>query len=157
MATTKAHLTARDVMTLEPVCVGLSTTIRALAQIFEENQISGAPVVDRNGKLVGVVSKSDLIRRCSEGSEEMPPSYLFEVLFQREGSDQPGDAIPEALVCVEDFMSKAPLTVEPEASAAVVARLMFEKRVHRVIVINHEDFPIGIITSMDMLGFFPTH
>lgn len=149
-----AHLTARDVMTLEPVCVGPATTIRELARVFEENEISGAPVVNRGGRLVGVVSKTDLIRRCSEGSETLTPSYLFEVLFQREGDDPPEGAIPEALVCVEDFMSSKPLTVAPQTPAAAVARLMSEHRVHRVIVIDEERFPIGIITSMDMLGFF---
>lgn len=155
MAIVKAHLTARDVMTLEPVCVSPSTTVRELARVFEENQVSGAPVVDRKGTLVGVVSKSDLIRRCSEGSEELPPAYLFEVLFQKDGDDVPDEAIPEALVCVEDFMTRTPLTIKPEASASSVARLMFEKRMHRVIVTNDEGFPIGIITSMDLLGFFP--
>jgi CBS domain-containing protein len=43
-------------MSVEPVCVNLSTTIRALAKVFEDNQVSGAPVVDREGRLVGVVS-----------------------------------------------------------------------------------------------------
>ncbi len=57
-----AHLTARDVMTLEPVCVGPATTIRELARLFEENEISGAPVVNRSGRLVGVVSTTDLVR-----------------------------------------------------------------------------------------------
>lgn len=157
MGTEKAHLTARDVMTLEPVCVGPATTIRELSRLFEENEISGAPVVNRDGRLVGVVSKTDLIRRCSEGSETLTPSYLFEVLFQREGEEPPPGAVPEALVCVEDFMSMKPLTVDPQTSAASVARLMSEHRVHRVIVIDEERFPIGIITSMDMLAFFQPH
>ena len=142
-------------MSVEPVCVNLSTTIRALAKVFEDNQVSGAPVVDREGRLVGVVSKSDLIRRCSEGSDDVPPSYLFEVLFEKEQHEYADDVIPESLMCVEDFMTRQPLTVDPEASASSIARLMFEQRVHRVIVTDSDRFPVGIITSMDMLGFFP--
>jgi CBS domain-containing protein len=37
-----------------------------------------------------------------------------------------------------------------------VARLMFEKRIHRIIVADHDKFPVGIITSLDLLGVFPS-
>jgi CBS domain-containing protein len=153
VAMVKAHIQAKDVMTAEPVCVSPSTTIRQLARVLEDNEVSGAPVVDRDGRLVGVVSRADLIRRCTEGSDEVPPAYLFEVLFEEAEEDD--SVMPEALVCVEDFMSTKPLTVEPGASVSSVARLMFENREHRVIVISEERFPVGIITSMDLLGFFP--
>ena len=155
MAMVKAHLKARDIMSVDPVCVHPSTTIRALARVFEDNQVSGAPVVDREGRVVGVVSKSDLIRRCSEGSDDVPPSYLFEVLFQKEGQEAASDIVPEALMCVEDFMTRQPLTIGPDAPAASIARLMFDRRAHRVIVTDKDRFPVGIITSMDLLGFFP--
>lgn len=147
----QAHLKARDVMSVDPVCVTRGTTIRGLAKTLEENQVSGAPVVDRDGRVIGVVSKSDLIRRCSQGAENAPPSYLFEVLLG--GREDDGmEVIPESLVCVEDFMTSPALMVNAEASVASVARLMFDKRVHRVIVTDAERFPLGIITSLDVLG-----
>jgi CBS domain-containing protein len=149
----KTDLKAKDIMASEPVCVEPSTTIRQLARVFEENEISGAPVVDKEGRVIGVVSKTDLIRRCSEGTVDIPPAYLFEVLCEQAGEDQ--EVIPEPLICVEDFMTQDPVTVTANTPVGEVARLMFENRIHRIIVVDHEKFPIGIITSLDLLGVFP--
>jgi len=157
MCTQRAVLTARDVMTREPVCVGPEARLRELARVFETNEISGAPVVDLSGRLLGVVSKSDLIRRCSEATDRIPPAYLFEVLSGHGSCDgaMSNGVIPEPLVCVMDIMTASAVTATPETSAAEVARLMFTKNVHRVIIVDEEEFPIGIITSLDLLGAFP--
>jgi CBS domain-containing protein len=127
-------------------------TMRQLARLFEENEISGAPVVNKEGRVIGVVSKTDLIRRCSEGTLDIPPTYLFEALSDANSDDE--DIIPEQLVCVEDFMTHEPVTVSPTVSAGHVAHLMFERRIHRIIVVDDQNFPIGIITSLDLLGVF---
>lgn len=146
-------LKAKDVMVPEPVCVEPTTNIRELARVFEENEISGAPVVDKDGRVIGVVSKTDLIRRCSEGTEDVPPAYLFEAICEQGGDDE--EVIPEPLVCVEDFMTSDPVTATPETPVGVIARLMFEGRIHRVIVVDGGQFPVGIVTSLDLLGVFP--
>jgi CBS domain-containing protein len=153
MSIVSTELKARDVMSADPVCVSLSTRIRELARVFEEHEISGAPVVDAAGRVVGVVSKTDLIRRCSEGTDDIPPAYLFEVLSDQ-GDEESGEVMPEPLLCVEDFMTEDPLMVSPDVSAAAVARLMYEKRIHRIIVADDEKFPLGIITSMDLLATY---
>ena len=149
---------ARDIMTADPVCVQPSTTIRELARILEENEISGVPVVDRGGALVGVVSKTDLIRRCGEGSTEAPPAYMFEVLFEQQDADETSaDApIPEPLVCVEDFMTEDPLTVSPDVPARAIASILAKRRIHRAIVVDQGRYPIGIITSLDLLAALAT-
>lgn len=154
MAVLKAELKASDVMTREPVCVEPSTCIRSLARAFEDNEISGAPVIDADGRVVGVVSKTDLIRRCSEGSADVPPAYLFEVLCEQESVDDATDLPPETLFCVEDFMSEDPLMVSPEMSAAAIARELHERRIHRVIVVDADRRPLGVVTSLDLLGHF---
>lgn len=152
MSLVKAELRAKDVMTADPVCVGPSVRLRELARIFEEHEISGVPVLDQEGRVIGVVSKTDLIRRCSEGTDDIPPAYLFEILSEQGDEETTSEVMPEPLVCVEDFMTEDPLMVGPELSAAAVARLMYEKGIHRVIVADDERFPLGIITSMDLLG-----
>jgi CBS domain-containing protein len=147
------ELKARDVMTSDPVCVPASTGIRGLARVFEEHEISGVPVIDAQGRVIGVVSKTDLIRRCAEGTDEIPPAYLFEVLSEQGvDEDEVSEVMPEPLVCVEDFMTPDPLMVGLDHSATGVARLMHERGVHRVIVTDAERFPLGIITSMDLLA-----
>lgn len=149
------ELKAIDVMTAEPVTVGPAATIRDLARIFEVHEISGAPVVDQGGTVIGVVSKTDLIRRCMEGTVDLPPAYLFEVLSEQGGGDdQEAEVIAEPLVCVEDFMTEDPVTVTPSTPVEHIAGIMFEKRIHRVVVVDDEKYPVGIITSLDLLGAF---
>jgi len=152
MPATTTQLTAKDIMTTEPVCVGPATTIRELGRVFEDNEISGAPVVDASGAVIGVVSKTDLIRSCSEGTADIPPAFLFEVLCEQGKDDEACEVIPEPLTCVQDFMTQDPVTVSPDASAVDVAREMFGRRIHRVIVVDAEKFPLGMITSMDLIG-----
>lgn len=153
MSLTATDLKAKDVMTADPVCVTASTGIRELARVFEEHEISGVPVVDPEGRVIGVVSKTDLIRRCTEGTDDIPPAYLFEVLSEQGvDEDEVSEVMPEPLVCVEDFMTPEPLMVGLEYSAVGVARLMHARGIHRVIVTDEGRFPLGIITSMDLLG-----
>ena len=155
MTVVKTELKAKDVMTPEPVCVTPSTTIRQLARLLQEHEISGAPVVDEEGRVVGVVSKTDLIGRCVEGTIEIPPAYLFEMLSEQEYEGGASEVPPsEPQVSVQDFMTEDPVMVAPDLSVTAVARLMFEGRIHRVIVVDDEKFPVGIITSIDLLGSF---
>jgi CBS domain-containing protein len=154
MPVVKTELKAKDVMTTEPVCVSPSTTIRELVRVFEENEISGAPVVDQQGTVVGIVSKTDLIRKCAEGTLDVPPAYLFQVLGEQEGEETVSEVAAEPAVSVEDFMSEDPIMVRPEVSAATVAREMSDNSIHRVIVVDEEKYPMGIITSLDLLRHF---
>ncbi len=149
--------TAKDIMTAEPVCAEPATTIRQLARLFEENDISGCPVVDQDGKVIGVVSKTDLIRRCSEGTADIPPAYLFEVVCEQGVGDEDSDRppIPEPLVCVQDFMTESAVTVRPGTPVHEVAALMADKHIHRVVVVDEEQYPLGVITALDVLKRYP--
>ncbi len=158
MSKHSVQVVAQNIMTPEPVCAEPSTTIRQLAHLFEENDVSGCPVVDSRGKVVGVVSKTDLIRRCSEGTAAIPPAYLFEVVCERGGANGVGDIadpIPEPLICVQDFMSESVVTVRPNAPVHEIAALMSGKHIHRVVVVDEEHFPLGMITTLDVLKVFP--
>lgn len=160
MSKRNIHAVAQNIMTAEPVCAEPSTTIRQLARLFEENDISGCPVVDQEGKVIGVVSKTDLIRRCAEGTADVPPAYLYEVVCEQgdgegEGMGDLASPIPEPLICVQDFMTESAVTVPPTAQVHKVAALMAEKHIHRVVVVDEEHFPLGMITTLDILRVFP--
>jgi CBS domain-containing protein len=148
MENVKFELTAADLMSPDPICVEPSTTLRQLAQIFAEYEISGAPVVDPEGRVIGLVSKTDLIRRCVDGVVDLPPAFLFEMLAETGSED--GEMSVEPAIPVEDFMTEDPLTVTRETPAGEIAAQMCERRMHRVIVVDDQHRPIGIITSLDM-------
>ncbi len=142
-------------MTAKPRCVTPDLSVRELAAMFSENNISGAPVISHqpDGPLVGVVSRTDLFRRISEqgGSQA---AYLFDLLKPGASPAAP-DSGTAPLIVVADFMAENPATVGPEEPLASVARIMASRRIHRVVVVDAAKRPLGIITTLDVLKFFP--
>lgn len=142
MKTVKAVVTAKSVMKKKVITVRENLLARELAQLFEDKHISGAPVVDRQGALVGVVSKSDLVRHEVEGADvyadsEQPLPKGFHV----ENPDR---------TTVADIMTPAVITASEDAPAAELARLMRKRRIHRVFITREKRLK-GIVTTLDLL------
>ena len=142
-----------DIMTRDPVRVTADTTAHELARVLEANEISGVPVVDELDRVIGVISKTDLLRRCVEGPVGSRPGTVLESLAEGLGSG--GDLDPESLGTVEEFMSTDPVTAFRDETIGAVARRMAEERVHRVIVVDEGQHVLGIVTSLDLLKAFP--
>jgi CBS domain-containing protein len=151
---TKAPQVVKDIMTEGPICIGADTSARELARILESNGISGVPVVDSLHRVIGVASKTDLLRRCVEGPIGSRPGTFFESLA--EGLDTGTDMDPEELGSVEDFMSTDAVTCHPGDPLGTVAHRMAEENVHRVVVVDKRRHVVGIVTSLDLLRVFPT-
>jgi len=146
--------TMADVMTRNPVSATPGMTIRQLATIFADRNVSGAPVVDDKGVLVGVVSRTDLFRRVNLESKDVTPSFLFDLL--NDAVPQGRQPIPEALLTIADFMSESVVTASPTDSICEIAHRMSQARIHRVVVVDGARRPIGIVTSLDILRAFPS-
>jgi CBS domain-containing protein len=140
-------------MTPDPICVGADTSARELARILESNAISGVPVVDSLNRIIGVASKTDLLRRCVEGPLGSRPGTFFESLAEGLGTGT--DMDPEELGTVEEFMTTEPVTGRPDEPLGTVARRMADEGVHRVVVIDNRRHVVGIVTSLDLLRQFP--
>lgn len=151
-ATPGRPATAADVMTPEPVCATGGMTVREVARLLDSIEVSGAPVVDGEGRLIGVVSRSDLLRGFLAGEFGDDQGSLLELF----GGDDEGEAFqrgpdPEPLVVVEDFMSPDPVTAPPTATITALAQRMVEARVHRIVIVDAEGLPVGIVTSLDLV------
>jgi CBS domain-containing protein len=151
---------ARDVMTRDVVTVTLSTPVADVAQMFSEDQISGAPVVDAQDRLVGIVSRTHVLTGLLEERGEGTQPALRTLLGlpeTEEAEPEDGGDLPEpegtAAVTVEDVMEGDPVTVAPDTALADVARRMAKDRLHRVVVVEG-DRVVGILTSIDVLGRF---
>lgn len=146
----QTSLRASDIMTAEPVCIDLGSTIRQVARLFDEHEISGAPVVDSSGRLVGVVSRTDLVRRYTSGEDERDPRMLAE-LFSYENEEDEEGLMPEQVIAVDDFMTDDPVTADASAPLRDLAAKMLVSRVHRVIIVDNDNAPVGIVTSLDLV------
>lgn len=151
----KKTLRARDVMTADVVRVPADLTVGELADVFMENEISGAPVVDDEGSLVGVVSVFDIARQRSgetgitsdQGNPEFyvrgwEESYSLEEFRKLR--------VQEGNLTVRDVMTPAIFTVAEDDPISDVARSLVDGHIHRVLVVRGAEV-VGIISSLDLL------
>lgn len=166
-------LTARDVMTSPVTTVTPSTPLAELARLLTEDQISGVPVVDVESRLVGIVSKTDLLERLIDEATDFTSNPSFRKLFNLSEDEDTGpsgstsdeelDWMPEMvestesanLGSVEDIMEPEVITVAPNAPITQLAAIMSRDRIHRVVVVDGKRV-LGIVTSLDLLGRFPS-
>jgi len=143
-------LTARDVMTREVVTIGSEASVQDLAKLLEERRISGVPVINAQGILVGVVTQSDLVQRSRD--MELPPAlnildlHLFLETpshFQKRLEKLLGNK-------VNDVMTADPVTVAPDNTVQEIARLMSSKKVHTLPVVDAGKL-VGIVGKLDLI------
>jgi CBS domain-containing protein len=147
--------TARDVMTRSVVSVGPDTPLFDVYRLFVAEQIHGAPVVDDEERLIGVVSSSDLLRAADEERDTVISSgdYLRD-LVEFSGPDW-GKGLSDfqnrlAALTVADVMTPTAVTVRPDTPVAEVARILRQHRVHRVWV-EDEGRVCGVVSTFDLL------
>ncbi len=123
-------LLASDVMIKDVVVVNESTPLKEVAKTFSERRITGAPVVNAQGELVGVISETDIIRKSTSIGAWSPST-------------------------AGQIMTKPPVSVAPDTTLQRVCELMFNRRIHRVVVAEGIQIR-GIITTMDILRAIAT-
>ena len=132
--------TARDIMTTDLITVTPTTPIREFARLCVEDNISGAPVLNVDGSLAGLVSKTDLLERLLEDD----PRHMQET--ESLTDMWLGENHPIAEIMIEDMV-----TTEPDASVPELAALMAQHRIHRLVVLEGGNC-VGMITSLDLLS-----
>ena len=192
------EMTADDLMASDIVLLPEDLPLRQAARLLLKNQIGGAPVVDSQGRCVGVLSATDFLRlaeRRADVTKPASPALPITCSFQTKHrtadgrevilcqlapgtcpiqAEQTGPDREKMLVCsqphcvmadwqvvevekppqdeVRQFMTAVPVTVTPAISIRDVARIMIDAHVHRVIVVDDDQRPIGIVSSTDLLA-----
>jgi CBS domain-containing protein len=148
--------TARDVMQTRIVTVAPDAPLPAVQRLFVEEGIHGAPVVDDEGRVLGVITTMDLLRAASEAvdaSPDEPVYFRYDLdLHGFDWSRAPSD-LRERLrdTVAADVMTNEILSVAPETPIAGVARVLRENAVHRVLVIEDGELR-GILSAMDLVA-----
>jgi CBS domain-containing protein len=140
-----ANHTVASVMTYPVVTVTPDTTFKEVVRLLRRRRVSGLPVVDPAGKLVGIISEADLLNKVEKRESE---SYLLE--SKRHRLDR---ARAEALD-VGSAMSTSVVTVQPEFPIALAAREMHTRGFKRLPVVNAKGELVGIVSRGDLLTVF---
>jgi CBS domain-containing protein len=143
--------TAKEIMTTEVIFVSPETDIAQAAGILLENRINGLPVVDSDGRLVGILCQSDLIAQ----QKSLPIPTLFTLLdgyiplTSTKRLEQEVQKI--AAIKVGDAMTHKPVTVKPDTRIEAIAALMVDKSFHTIPVLDESNRLVGIIGKEDIL------
>jgi CBS domain-containing protein len=137
----------RDIMTTDPVKVTGNTHLKEAARLMVRHRVSGLPVVDDGGKLIGILSEGDFIRR--EAGRDRPQGIsLLDAVFGE------GELQPVGAETVAEIMTRSVVTITPEATVGEAARVMGRRSVKRLPVVDLEGELIGIVSRADIVGAF---
>jgi CBS domain-containing protein len=146
-------MVARDIMTTRVVTVGPETPVEEVARLLLSHHVSAVPVVDAGGRLAGIVSEGDLMRR-PETATERKPSWWLRIIADP-------DTLAREYVKTHgrhagDVMTAKVVTVSEDTPVAEIARLLEERRIKRVPVVR-DGRVAGIVSRADLLRGLASH
>ncbi|MFB8396824.1 CBS domain-containing protein [Streptomyces yangpuensis] len=137
-----SRYTVSDVMTHTAIAIGREASYKEIVELLHEWKVSAVPVLEGEGRVVGVVSEADLLPK-----EE----------FRREEPrlpEQLDEASKAGGVLAEDLMSAPAITIHPDATTAEAARIMAHQHVKRLPVVNRLGMLEGVVSRSDLLKVF---
>ena len=142
----------KDIMTTEVITVSTGDSVELCAKLMQENNISGLPVLNEAGRVSGIVTEGDLIRRASRVKA---PGYL-EILGGLIYLGSPKKFVEELQRAMSleagQLMSKNLVTIAPEDTVEQAATLMVDKKISRLPVLDESGKLVGIISRRDIMG-----
>ncbi len=147
--------TAKDIMQSQVVTVSPDAPLHSTQRLFYEEGIHGAPVVDEQGRVVGMITSTDILRAATEAEEAGPSDSSY---FQ-DDLDHPTGLLPLAPeefqerlqdITVGDFMTEGVVHVSPSTPISELARTIRENKIHRLLVVENGTLR-GIVSTFDLV------
>lgn len=143
--------TVAEIMSREPISVTPATPLREAIQILAERHISGLPVVNEQGALVGVISESDLMWQ-ETGAEPPPYVMVLDSIIYLQNPHKYEQEIHKALgQTVGEVMTDHVITIKPQQSMQEAAHILQQKNIHRLPVLDDAGKLIGVLTRGDII------
>jgi CBS domain-containing protein len=144
----KDTMTAREIMTTPVITAGPDATLAEISELMLAHRISGIPIADSDGRLVGIVTESDMLEE-DKRRQLLPRVTIFGMVPAHQGP------VEDALLKVRTFrarevMTEKIFTVEPDTPVSEVAGLLVRERINRVPVVEGGKV-IGIISRADLI------
>ena len=145
--------TVQEIMDSNPETVTPDTDVESVIAVLRENELPGVPVVNEGGRLVGIVTETDLVLPDDDGDLHLPHyvnifggTVFLEPLRKWEGKIKKAFASTAA-----DMMTEDPVTVEPSTSIDEAAGIIHDTGHNRLPVVEHGRL-VGVVTRVDVLG-----
>jgi CBS domain-containing protein len=139
-----SELLVRDVMTKGVISISKYESVMHVADILNEKNISGLPVVDKENRVIGIITQADILSMVGVSREHTLKDLLKYLLGEKLPERRMGDH-------VGDIMTAPAITIKPDATVAETIRIMDDKRIRRLTVVDGDGRLIGIVTRADIL------
>jgi CBS domain-containing protein len=146
--------TVAEIMDREPATVSPEDDVRKVIEVLQTNDLPGVPVVDEGGKVLGIITDSDLVISDEEADFHLPHyvNIMGGVVFLESMKHFEERAKKAFAATAADMMTADPLTVGPDEPAEHAARLISEKHHNRLPVVDDEGRLVGVVTRVDVLA-----
>jgi CBS-domain-containing membrane protein len=141
-------LTAADLMSRDVVTIPQHMSVRKAAHLLSNANVTGAPVIDGRGICVGVISATDFVHLADV--EGRPMKRAGSQCICSEWQVVELENLPTDEICC--FMTRDPVTVKTNVGVTDLARMMIDAHIHRLIVVDPQLRPVGIVSSTDVLA-----
>ncbi len=151
--TVQDRLTVKDIMNTDVLIASVDWSLEQLAEFLVDNQISGAPVINEDRKLIGVVSITDIVRYGDLDVHESPPDNPHEYYLHSQYAQEEFASLrikTESMLTVREIMTPIIFETTEATPLSEVADTMIKGHIHRVLVTRNKEM-VGIVTALDML------
>jgi CBS domain-containing protein len=138
-------MTVRDVMTSRVIAVKRNADFKQIAWVLRQYRVSACPVINDAGRVVGVVSEADLL--CKTADCDLPTG-LIRLRWKL------GEESKITAATAEQLMTSPAVTIHPDAPVTVAARVMQDRRLKRLPVVDADGALIGIVSRVDLLSVY---
>jgi len=137
----------RDIMSTRVISIAPDANVLEAIRLMLQNHISGLPVIDRSGALVGVVTEGDFLRRTETGTEHKRPRWLEFLMGPRRLADE---YVHTHARRIEEVMTRTPVTITEDAALNEAVRVMERRRIKRLPVTRGGQV-VGIVSRANLL------
>jgi CBS domain-containing protein len=144
-------LLAKDIMTKNVITINKDASIDELSNILINNKISGVPVVDEEGKVIGIVTEADIIVKDTDLHFPRYFKLLDSIIYLESLNKFKNNLKKHLATKVNEIMSSKVISCSPETPVDEVANLMVDNKVNRIPVLSEDKKILGIITRADIV------
>ncbi|MCE5330274.1 CBS domain-containing protein [bacterium] len=144
-------LLAKDIMTENVVTINQEASIKELSELLLDNNISGVPVVNDDGKMVGIATEGDVIVKDTDLHFPRYFKLLDSIIYLESLTKFKNSLKKHLAIKVSEIMTPRVVSCLPETLVEDVANLMVNNKVNRIPVVSEDGKPIGIITRADIV------
>ncbi len=149
-----SELMAKDIMSGNVITIDKNASIEELSALLIEKKISGVPVTDENGIMVGIATEGDIIVKDTDLHFPRYFKLLDGIIYLESFTKFKNNLRKHLAIKVEEIMTRKVISASRDTKINDIAEMMVNNRVNRIPIVDEKNKPIGIVTRADIVKSF---